>query len=47
MTRSKMNKIQLSYTAWTNDYSYAFEYDKKNDGNFESISVVLSFPNPE
>ena len=27
ITRSKYNKIQLDYTAWTNEYNYKFKYD--------------------
>ena len=44
MQRSKMNKIQFSYTAWTNDYSYTFKYDKDNDGILDEITVSLSEP---
>ena len=44
MQRSKMNKIQFSYTAWINDYSYTFKYDKDNDGILDEITVSLSEP---
>lgn len=27
ITRKKYNKIQLNYTAWTNEYNYTFKYD--------------------
>lgn len=27
ITRNKYNKIQLNYTAWTNEYNYTFKYD--------------------
>ena len=47
MQRSKMNKIQLSWTAWTNDYSYTFKYDRDNDGTLDEISVQLSEPEIE
>ncbi len=44
VTRSKYNKIQLDYTAWTNEYSYKFMYDTDNDGTKEKISVELNYP---
>ena len=40
--RSKMNKIQLSYTAWTNDYDFSFKYDQNNDGTLDDITVSLA-----
>ena len=40
--RSKMNKIQFSYTAWTNDYDFSFKYDEDNDGTTKETSVSLS-----
>lgn len=36
ITRTKYNKIQLNYTAWTNEYEYKFKY------NGEKIPVDLS-----
>ena len=47
MRRSKMNKIQFSYTAWTNDYSYTFRYDKDGDNVLDEITVQLSEPEVE
>ena len=31
VTRKKLSKIALSYTNWTNDYSYAFDYYDEKD----------------
>lgn len=47
MKRSKFNKIQFNYTAWVNEYSYAFSYDSNSDGKLEDTTVQLSIPTIE
>lgn len=41
VTRSKFNKVQLNYTAWTNEYEYEFTYDHDNDGVDEKATVAI------
>lgn len=45
VTRSKFNKFQLNFTAWTNEYEYTFKYDTDNDGVMEELDVGLNYPN--
>lgn len=44
MSRKKFNKVQLNYTAWTNEYQYKFQYDKNGDGTLEEVEVGISYP---
>ena len=41
VTRKKYNKVQLNYTAWTNEYNYTFLYDSDNDGKKEDTTVTV------
>lgn len=38
--RNKYNKIQLNYTAWTNEYNYTFKYDNKKTSVELSLAEV-------
>lgn len=45
VTRTKFNKIQLNFTAWTNEYKYDFIYDKDNKPETDNkIGLGLLFP---
>lgn len=45
VTRKKFNKVQLNYTAWTNEYNYTFKYDSDGDGKTEKTTVGVVVPN--
>ena len=41
IVRTKYNKIQLNFTAWTNEYQYKIQYDQDNNGEMEEVKLTV------